>query len=57
MMWLFGWGIATLILLAYLVLYPVELILRRIAEAPTGPVVAIGALATAIGTLAEVFSP
>lgn len=45
----FVYLVAILVCLTYILLYPLEFILRRIAEYPTGPVLAVSALATAIG--------
>jgi hypothetical protein len=47
--------VVILILLAYIVLYPLELVLRRIAEYPKGPILAVSALATAIGAFGRFF--
>lgn len=54
--WLMSVGVAILIALAYVVLYPLELILRRIAEYPKGPVLALSALATAIGAFGKILA-
>jgi hypothetical protein len=39
----------------YLVIYPTELIIRRIAEYPTGPLLGISALVGGIGLLVQAF--
>lgn len=53
----FAAGVIILIGLAYAVLYPLELILRRIAEYPKGPILAVSALAAAIGAFGRFFLP
>jgi hypothetical protein len=53
---LLGYGVAVLIFLAYFFLYPLELILRRIAEYPKGPVLAIAGLVGTIAVLAKAFA-
>ena len=51
------YSVAALIILTYLILYPLEVFLRRIAEYPSGPILAVSALATATGGFLDFFSP
>ena len=53
---IFLYVVAVLIILAYLILYPLEFVLRRIAEYPAGPVLALSGLVAAIGGFAEVLT-
>jgi hypothetical protein len=48
--------VMVMVCIAYVSLYPAELILRRIAEYPKGPILAVSALAGAIAAFAKVFS-
>jgi hypothetical protein len=49
-------GVAILIFLTYVLLYPLEIIMRRIAEYPKGPILAVSTLAAGIAALAKVFT-
>jgi hypothetical protein len=53
---IFVYAVALLICLTYVLLYPLEFIIRRIVEYPKGPILAVSALFTALGAFLKVLS-
>ena len=50
---IFVCAVLALVFLVYLLLYPLELVLRRVAEYPTGPLLAVSTLIAVLGELTK----